>query len=81
MHHRAARTEVTSKSDVVIERETAEKWAARSIACFEKYAETGNQKWLVRAEDYKHEALEHAALVGDFGRTVCRVQKMIEGRR
>lgn len=67
--------EVTSKSDPVIERETSAKWASRAVACYCKFAETGDAEWLMRAEDYKHEALEHAAMCEDGGATVAEAEE------
>lgn len=71
------RREVARKSDAAIELETALKWAGRAVACRERYARTGRAAWLLRARDYAHEALEHAALVGDYGRTAAEVQRKI----
>lgn len=65
-------------SDEDLEKDTAVKWAARSIACCVAFAKSKDRKWLVRANDYKHEALEHAALVKDKGATVNEVQTEIE---
>lgn len=77
-----ARKEVAAKSDRTIERETARKWADRAIACFENYRLGVRPKngicWQARAEDYSHEALEHAALARDRGRTLARIEKLIE---
>lgn len=76
-----ARREVFTKSDKVIERETALKWAYRAVACYERAArEVGVKQtgWLLRAADYAHEALEHSATVGDGGRTLKKIQKMLD---
>jgi len=62
-----ALAEVQTKSESVIEAETACKWAARAVAC----ARLGQEARFVH---YFGEALEHAALVGDFGKTVGEVQ-------
>lgn len=70
--------EVKKKNAKTLDRETALKWADRAIACFKMYAKTGKSEWLRRAEDYKHEALEHAALVMDYGKTVGLVQRKVE---
>lgn len=74
----SAKTEVKNKSDSEIERETAKKWAARAIACYEEYHSTNSLKWLLRADNYRHEALEHASIVGDRGRLVGQLQKEID---
>jgi SAM-dependent methyltransferase len=63
-----ARNDVGLKSDPAIELDTAKTWAARAIAAFE-------QGDMVRAEDYGHEALEHAALVKDGGASVGQIEQ------
>lgn len=77
----AADREVGSKSDRVIQRETAERYAARAIVCYRRHRRTGRVSWLLRAEDFRHEALEHAALVGDGGKLVGRVEERIKKER
>lgn len=64
-----ARKEVQDKTTEDINKETAYKWASRAIACYE-FADQSPEndeknEWALRAEDFRHEALEHAALVGD----------------
>jgi len=60
-----ARAEVREKSHLKIEEDTAWRWAARSVACHELWRETGEESWLKAAEDYRHEAIEHAAFSWD----------------
>jgi hypothetical protein len=72
--------EVLAKSDVDIERETAWAWATRSIACYVLFRRTGSADWLIRADRFKQEAVEHAALVLDHGQTVAAVEDEIEKR-
>ena len=62
-----AREEIRGKSHEDIQVDTALKWAARAYASYEialsadlKIDQTG---WLQVAEDYRHESLEHAALI------------------
>lgn len=57
--------DVSEKSLADIQRETAWTWASRAAACYEKLAKTGDWKWKTDAEEYRHEAVEHAALIGD----------------
>ncbi len=71
--------EVTTKSDLQLEKETAFKWAARAAACFQLYAESEDVKWLVRGDGYRHEALEHAALACAEGEVVKEVAQAIDG--
>lgn len=70
--------EVRTKSDTDIDRETAHKWAGRAVAAFRIASETGDPTMILRAYDYEHEALEHASLVGDYGKLVGQIQKQIE---
>lgn len=70
--------EVGRKTDAQIERETAQKWASRAIGCYAFYTARGDEAWLIRYENYRHEALEHAATVEDRGVTVRRVQDTID---
>jgi hypothetical protein len=74
-------TEVRRKSERALELETAYKWADRALACLAEYKKTGSSSWLHRFDNYRHEALEHAALVADFGKTVGAVQRYIDGSR
>lgn len=77
-HAYNAEREVSTKKAADIERETAQKWAARAVACHRKWLKTGKQIWLIRAERYRDEALEHAAMVEDHGKTVAVIQKKID---
>jgi hypothetical protein len=61
-----ARSELREKSHKDIERETADKWAGRAAAAYQLAEETGDTDWLRRADDFRHEALEHAAMSEDF---------------
>ena len=73
--------EVTTKSDGAINRETAVKWALRALACYgnaKKTTGATRQEWILRAADYSHEALEHAALIGDGGRSVGALEKSFD---
>jgi len=70
--------EVRQKSEAQVERETAKKWAGRAIACFRLYRASGVLDWLTRAHTYRDEALEHAAMVGDHGKTVKAIQNEID---
>jgi len=60
-----ARADVTTRSLGNIQKETAITWAARAVACLVLYRETHEPKWFSDAEEYYHEAVEHAALSGD----------------
>lgn len=66
----AALTEVQEKTQAEIEAETARAWGARAVACFLLFKTTGRTDWFMRAEHYRGEALEHAAMVDDNGLTV-----------
>ena len=73
----AALIEITTKSAQQIERETARAWAARAIACWRlaRGVNIARGTQLYRqADDYEHEALEHAALARDGGATLAEVE-------
>ncbi len=74
---RSSRREPT---DAQVQRETALTWVRRAIR-YRKYAERDGAQceWWRRFDDARHEALEHAALVGDHGKMVVRVQAMVDG--
>ena len=74
---RAAAEEVQTKSSAEIDRDTARKWADRAIASYGLYGQTGELDRLLAAEDHKHEALEHAAQVGDRGKFVGEIEREI----
>lgn len=65
-----ARAELLSKSLLEIERATAITWASRAAACLDlaHEAETRQEKQvrLREAENYRQEALEHAAMTEDI---------------
>lgn len=78
-----ARAELSQKSLGQIHRETAVTWTARGCAALGLAKSTGKQSYLFDAEEYFHEALEHAALVGaplvrDVSATVARVKAILE---
>lgn len=74
----AALVEIREKSVAQIEKDTAYKWASRAIVCYKLFVSTGEQSWLPVAENYEHEALEHAALVRDRGETLKAVEDEID---
>ncbi len=65
----AARQELQEKSMEEIQVDTAKKWAARAHVAFEIASYFGAEDrdnaigWFHVGEEYRHEALEHAALV------------------
>lgn len=68
-------------SNAEVQRATALLWTGRALryrrralrACGFTQCE-----WWRRFDDARHEALEHAALVGDHGRMAARVQRMVD---
>ena len=73
----AAMKEVQAKSEPQIEVETAYKWASRALACYQLYRATRDLAWFLRAEQYRHEAFEHAAVAGDEGHTLQSIEVTI----
>jgi len=64
-----ARQELMEKSYQDIQQETAYKWAGRAYAAYEVVFRVDSSSeqigWFHVAEEYRHEALEHASLVED----------------
>jgi hypothetical protein len=73
--------EIQQKSLTEIQRETAEKWCARSLAAYMLFHEHGDTTWYLDAEEYRHEALEHAALIEDDGATFREVMSVVNKAR
>lgn len=70
---KSAAQEISKKTDSTIQIETALKWGARAVVCYRLYKKTKKLKWLQRAEDYRHEAIEHASLADDGFETLKKV--------
>lgn len=66
------------KSDAVIQRAAAKKWAKLARACCREYRATGDLDLSYQAHSHEDEALEHAALVRDYGETVKKIQRELE---
>jgi hypothetical protein len=75
--------ELTHTSEAKLEYETAVKWASRAAAAYRlaRLVPGKARHYYQWAKDLEHEALEHAALVKDYGRTVMQVQKAIKAKR
>lgn len=78
--------EVGSKTQAEVDVETAWRWAERAVACSRASREARRagaaaraSELARRADDARHEALEHAALAGDYGETVRLVQVAVDG--
>ncbi len=56
-----ARRDIGRKSAAQLDRESAEKWALLAVAAYRKHAAGGGRKFLLEAEVWRHEALEHAS--------------------
>ena len=70
-----ARRELFQKTRAEIEEETAFKWAARAVAAYQLSAMQQPNRFLRDAEDYYHEAIEHAALADHSGGVLRRVRE------
>ena len=55
-------SELHQKTIEDVQRETAVTWAGRAAAAYHLYAQSGNVQMLLDAQEYHHEALEHASL-------------------
>lgn len=76
-----ALSEVKDKTVEQINTETAWNWGSRAAACYQLYREATSEeekdKWSGLGDDYRHEALEHAALVEDEGKLVGEVSRAL----
>lgn len=75
-----ARQELKSKSYQQIQKETAIKWASRAAASFELCVEAKEEDKLLHwsiGEDTYHEALEHAILADEDGKTAKEVREAV----
>lgn len=79
-----AKKEVKDKGDEQIDRESAETWAARALASYDMCATERSLRARVErfseADDYRHEALEHAGTSGDF-EALARIARKTEKAR
>lgn len=73
-----ALAELRSKTDAEIQQDTSCKWAAFAIAAYQLYSETSLSVWLIAARDYEGEALEHAALARDDGKTLRAIEATLQ---
>lgn len=80
-----AKEEIEKKSYLEIQKETAWKWASRAAAAFELSIEEKDLKRKVAqyqvAQEFEHEALEHAALYEDSGKLLVQVSKELDPHR
>lgn len=77
----AAVAELKEKTLEDIQIETAKKWAARAyvafgIAAYESDEQMDAVSWFHVGEEYRHEALEHAALVSDQASSLELLQEV-----
>lgn len=74
--------ELEEKSYRQIQEETAYKWGARAAASYQMLMSESGPKQLVLwtlAEEYYHEAVEHAALVEDGGEVLTNLHTQVRG--
>jgi hypothetical protein len=64
MNLAAARAELAHKTITQIQQETAHTWAYRAAAAYEIAHRENSTAWLLDAEEYRHESIEHGALAG-----------------
>ena len=84
----AAAREIATKSLRQIHVETAKTWADRALV-YRRKAERADKNGLSEVackhwrnfDDARHEALEHAALAEDEGKTVGRIERRIDRKR
>jgi hypothetical protein len=78
---KAAKDELATKTYFEIEKDTAFKWAARAIESYKKAEPSGDLELFLNAEEYRHEAIEHAAMVNDNFETLKEIEIKIEEHR
>ena len=80
-----AMVEIQDEPKHMIERKTAKRWAARSIASFiiASKSDEPNQifKRYIEGDDYRHEAIEHASLAEDDGILVGLIERACDRAR
>jgi hypothetical protein len=60
------KSELDDKSLKDIQKETAEKWAGRAEDAYNRAIDEKSVKWLMDADEYFHEAIEHSSLSEDL---------------
>lgn len=77
-----AKEELSKKSYLEIQKETAWKWASRAAASYELAIEEKDvhRKMAIFhvASEFHHEACEHAALYEDKGKLLAEIEKELE---
>lgn len=73
----AAASELAAKPHEQIEEDTAWAWAARAIAAYQNFGMSDDPGWLYDCLDYRHEALEHAALADPGGDVLHEVRAWV----
>lgn len=78
----AAQKELSEKSYIDIQMETAWKWASRAVVAYQASIDGKNTPeklgWYLQGVEYGHEAIEHAALVEDKGKVLNDIQSNLE---
>ena len=69
--------EIQEKDSAEIDIATAYSWGSRALAAYKLYDETKELKWLLAAEEYGNEAIEHAALAKNKGKTLKAIENAI----
>lgn len=80
-----AKDELEGKTMVEIERATALTWGGRAAASYQRSLEAGSLhdrfRCFYEGENYRQEALEHAAMAEDRGKLVAVVHDEIDALR
>lgn len=80
-----ANTELQKKSEDEIEFDTAVKWASRAVVQYRLVDSSKNSSDIIerfsQADDFRHEAYEHAAQVEDGGQLVNHLRDMLDSIR
>lgn len=85
IHFEKAVDELQKKTMIDIEWETAQTWGGRAAASFQMACDAADTptalKHFFQGENFRQEAMEHAAMVEDHGKLVGTVQDEIDEHR
>ena len=76
-----SRVAIYNAAQAPASRKVAATWVRKALRAYARAAKSGCFEALLEAEEHHHEALEHAALCGDEGRTVKLVEQQMSAAR
>ena len=73
--------ELQKKTIQMVQEQTAFTWGGRALASLALYSQTGDMQHFLDAQEYGHEAVEHAALAGIPGFSDAIAQRIEHAKR